>query len=212
MGCQGPYPPWHKTNTCRIKSIEELISGAKGTTPILKKKRKEKKNSENAGANENLSCGFQSFRNRSGSCSENFWFAYCSSRGMPFREWNSYSENGISNSQFCSENTPELSQSSENGLFAPRAYFPEIGVVPRLLTIFAENMWVSINERPRAHPTRTHTNHGLRVSVCTFPFAPPMKQLFAVSHRCQNIDLHGCFSREKPYHDQGDSRVWTGPQ
>ena len=33
----------------------------------------------------------------------------------------------------CSENTPELSQSSENGLFAPRAFFPEIGVVPRIL-------------------------------------------------------------------------------
>ena len=30
------------------------------------------------------------------------------------------------------------------------------------------------------------------------------------------LDLGGCFSREKPYHDQGDSLVrtgsqWTGP-
>ena len=24
--------------------------------------------------------------------------------------------------------------------------------------------------------------------------------------------LDGCFSREKPYHDQGESLVWTGPQ
>ena len=26
------------------------------------------------------------------------------------------------------------------------------------------------------------------------------------------LDLDGCFSREKPYHDQGDSLMWTGPQ
>ena len=26
------------------------------------------------------------------------------------------------------------------------------------------------------------------------------------------LDLDGCFSREKPYHDQGDSLVWMGPQ
>ena len=26
------------------------------------------------------------------------------------------------------------------------------------------------------------------------------------------LDLDGCFSREKPYHDHGDSLVWTGPQ
>ena len=25
-------------------------------------------------------------------------------------------------------------------------------------------------------------------------------------------DLDGCFSSEKPYHDQGDSLLWTGPQ
>ena len=37
-------------------------------------------------------------------------------------------------SESCSdsENTPELSESSENDLFTPRAFFPEIGVVPRL--------------------------------------------------------------------------------
>ena len=26
------------------------------------------------------------------------------------------------------------------------------------------------------------------------------------------LALDGCFSREKPYHDQGDSLVWSGPQ
>ena len=26
------------------------------------------------------------------------------------------------------------------------------------------------------------------------------------------LALDGCFSREKPYHDEGDSLMWTGPQ
>ena len=39
----------------------------------------------------------------------------------------SYSENGISNSESCSENTPELSEISENGLFTPRAFFLKLG-------------------------------------------------------------------------------------
>ena len=26
------------------------------------------------------------------------------------------------------------------------------------------------------------------------------------------LDLDGSFRREKPYHDQGDSLTWTGPQ
>ena len=46
-----------------------------------------------------------------------------------------HSENQFLNSESCSENTPKLSQSSENGLFAPRAFFPKIGVVPRLLIL-----------------------------------------------------------------------------
>ena len=39
----------------------------------------------------------------------------------------------MSNSESCSENAPELAESSENGRLAPRAFFPEIGVVLRLL-------------------------------------------------------------------------------
>ena len=35
----------------------------------------------------------------------------------------SRSENYFLNSESCSENTPERSQSSENGLFTPRAFF-----------------------------------------------------------------------------------------
>ena len=54
------------------------------------------------------------FRNRSGSCSENRGFRIAQVVGC-------HSENGISNAESCSENTPELSESSENGLFTPRA-------------------------------------------------------------------------------------------
>ena len=43
------------------------------------------------------------------------------------------------NSESCSENAPELSQSSEDGLFTPRAFFPEVGVVPRFLKKYSEN-------------------------------------------------------------------------
>ena len=50
-------------------------------------------------------------------------FSYCSSRGIfHSQNGNSYSENGISSSESCSENTLELSESSENGLFTPRAF------------------------------------------------------------------------------------------
>ena len=38
-----------------------------------------------------------------------------------------HAENGISNSESCSENTPELSESSANGLFTPRAFFLKLG-------------------------------------------------------------------------------------
>ena len=54
-----------------------------------------------------------------------FWFSCCSSREMSFREGISYSENQFPNSQSCSKNTPELSES-----FHSESVFPEIGVVP----------------------------------------------------------------------------------
>ena len=41
-----------------------------------------------------------------------------------FREWN------LLNSDSCSENTPELSESSENGLITPRAFFLKLGWSP----------------------------------------------------------------------------------
>ena len=156
-------------------------SGARGPPQFLKKC------SENAGANENLSCaltllfsllfsismlflfsdfpcsfcafsflvqGFEGFReeknpcilggktlafskkarvggsgwvpinpgNRSGTCSENCGFRIAHVVGCHSENGTSHSENGISNSESCSENTPELSASSENGLFTPRVF------------------------------------------------------------------------------------------
>ena len=42
----------------------------------------------------------------------------------------SYSENGISHSETCSENIPEHSESSENDLFTPRAFFLNLAWSP----------------------------------------------------------------------------------
>ena len=75
------------------------------------------------------------------------WVSYCSSRGIP----GYHSENGISNSESSSENIPELSESSENGLFHSESVFPEIGVVPRLLMKFF------IQKNPRAHKSKSGT-------------------------------------------------------
>ena len=71
--------------------------------------------------------------NRSGSCSENFGFCIAQVVRRHFEKRIPHSKNYFLNSESCSENTPERSQSSENGLFTLRAFFPEIGVAPRLL-------------------------------------------------------------------------------
>ena len=68
--------------------------------------------------------------NRSGSCSENCGFRIAQVVGCHSENRISYSENGILNSESCSENTPELSESSENGLFTPRAFFLKLGWSP----------------------------------------------------------------------------------
>ena len=65
--------------------------------------------------------------NRSGSCSENCGFSYCSSRGMPFREWNFEFRELL---RECPGTLPELREWP----FRSESVFPEIGVVPRLLT------------------------------------------------------------------------------
>ena len=71
--------------------------------------------------------------NRSRSGSENYGFRIAQVVKCHPENGISHSENHFLNSESCSENTPELSESSENGLFTPRAFFSNIGVVPRLL-------------------------------------------------------------------------------
>ena len=95
-----------------------------GTTPILGKKR-----SENAWANEEFPCGFPSIPGIAPGVAPRRIAQVLirhSENGI------SHSKNQFLNSESCSENTPERSQSSENGLLTLRA-FSEIGVVPRLL-------------------------------------------------------------------------------
>ena len=93
-----------------------------------------KKGSENTGANEIFWVGSQQFRESLRELLWELWFSHCSSREKPFPEWDfslrELYELIFRNSESCSENTPELSQSSENGLFTPRAFFLKLGWSP----------------------------------------------------------------------------------
>ena len=92
-----------------------------GTTQFSKKR------SKNGGANENISCWFPSIPGIAPGVAPRI-----AAFALP-KSWDaiphgiSYSENGISNPESCSENTPERSQSSKNGLFTPRAFFQKLG-------------------------------------------------------------------------------------
>ena len=68
-----------------------------------------------------FSCGFLSIPGiASGVAPENCGFRIAQVVGC-------HSENGISHSENGIENTPELSESSENGLFTSRAFFLRLG-------------------------------------------------------------------------------------
>ena len=64
------------------------------------------------------------------SCSENCGFRVAQVVRRHSENRISYSENCFLNSESCSENALELSQSSENGLFTPRAFFLKLGCSP----------------------------------------------------------------------------------
>ena len=102
----------------------DKCSGARGPPQFLKKR------SENAWANENLSCGFPSTPGIApGLAPRVAVFVLLESwDAIPRMEFES--ENGISNSKSRSENIPKLSESSENGLFTPRAFFLKLGLSP----------------------------------------------------------------------------------
>ena len=72
--------------------------------------------------------------NRSGSCSKNCCFRIAQAVRGHSENGISHSKNYFLNSKSCSENTPELSRSSENGLFTPRAFFLKLGWSPGFLS------------------------------------------------------------------------------
>ena len=80
---------------------------------------------------------------------------------------------------------------------------------------------------PKSPPNLDPSKRGLRASLSSFSALLPTKQLFwrqlSLPKTClvfhlnelfspKMLDLDGCLSSEKRYHDQGDSLVWTGPQ
>ena len=69
-------------------------------------------------------------RNRSGSCSENCGFRIAQVVRRHSENGIFHSENDFLNSESSSENTPELSQSFENGLFTPREFLLKLGWFP----------------------------------------------------------------------------------
>ena len=73
--------------------------------------------------------------NHSGSCSENCGFSYCSSREMPFREWNFAFRELVSEFRELLREYPGTLRELREWPFHSESVFPEIGVVPRLLNL-----------------------------------------------------------------------------
>ena len=98
-------------------------SGAQGPPQFLKKR-----SSENAWANENLSCGFPSIPGFVPGVAPRI-VVFSTAQVVRCHSENgiSYSENSFLNSESCSESAPERSQSSKNGLFTPWAFFLKWG-------------------------------------------------------------------------------------
>ena len=104
--------------TIENKMVKHIQSCARGP-PQFSKKR-----SENGGANENLLCGFAAIPGIAPAVAPRILVL------VLLKSRDAIPENGISNSESCSKNTPELSESSENGLFTPRAFFLKLGWSP----------------------------------------------------------------------------------
>ena len=101
-----------------------------GTTPIL-----EKNAPRMEGQMKIFHVGSHQFRESLRELLRELLFLYCSSRGMPFREWNFvFREWNFSFRELlreCPETLPELREWP----FHSESVFLEIGVVPRLLNI-----------------------------------------------------------------------------
>ena len=103
-----------------------------GTTPVL-----EKKAPRILGQMKIFHVGSHQFRESLRELLREFWFSYCSSREMPFREWNFvFREWNFEFRELVREYPGTLPELRE-WTYHSESVFPEIGVVPRLL-----------NERP----------------------------------------------------------------
>ena len=138
--------------------------------------------------------------NRSGSCSENCGFRIAQVVGCHSENGILHSENGISHSESCSENTLELSESSENGLFTPRAFFLKLGWSPaRLPKIAALRFSHSHDIRgitsPNTFQTRLKPWHSCRENSLA---------VTRQSHTCARRDLMTCSGRsmERPLREK----------
>ena len=119
---------WLCSETGRIRF--RGVSGARGPPQFLKKR------SENAGANENLSGGFAgNSGNRSESCSENCGFRIDQVARGHSENGISYSENGIFQFRELLREYPGTLRELREWPLHSESFFPEIGVVPRLLRV-----------------------------------------------------------------------------
>ena len=122
-----------------------------GTNPIL-----EKQGSENEWMQVKI---FMWVPMNSGSCSENSGFRIA--QGVRHHSENgiSRSENYCLNSKSCSENSLERSQSSENGLFTPRAFFLRLGWLQGSSILKGRRHWLRV--RPPGIEWKTGRNPKL---------------------------------------------------
>ena len=104
------------------------MSGAQGPPQFLKER-------SDAWANEIFHMGSHQFRASLGELLRELWFSHCSSREMPFREWDfSFRELFFELRELLREYPGTLPELRE-WPFHSESVFPEIGVVPRLLKI-----------------------------------------------------------------------------
>ena len=89
--------------------------------------------SENAGANEIFHAGSHQFRESLRELLRELWCSYCSSRGMPFREWNFVLQEWNFKFRELLREYPGTLRELREWPFHSESAFPEIGVVPRLL-------------------------------------------------------------------------------
>ena len=99
-----------------------------GTTPILEKKLRELR-----GQMKIFRVGSHQFWESLRELLREFWFSYCSSRGMPFREWNFVFREWNFEFRELLREYPGTLRELREWPFHSESFFPEIGVVARLL-------------------------------------------------------------------------------